>query len=129
MQRKNNQTLAELFNLPKNNGRLFMPKGERVAGCLLAPVLIAFFSYVRTELVSVIGNGTADIAVRIFLEEMYLVFILFTGLAWIWCLFRPLWIERLLDFSVRKLVFLFQIIVTAPIVLLIMAIIYNFLPH
>lgn len=106
-----------------------MSKGERIVGGLFAPVLILFFSYVRVTLVSIMGNGLADVAVRIFLEEMYLVFIVFTGLAWVWCLFKPLWIERLLDFTARKLVLLFRIIMAAPIVILIAAAIFNLLPH
>ena len=106
-----------------------MPKGERVMGSIFAPVLIVFFSYVRGNLVGMIGKGLADTAVRIFLEEMYLSFILFCMLTFVWCLFRPCWIERLLEFSVRKLLLALQVILVVPYVTLIAAAIFNLLNH
>jgi len=106
-----------------------MPKGERVMGSIFAPVLIIFFSYVRGNLIGLIGDNVADIAVRIFLEEMYFSFILFCILTFVWCLFRPHWIERLLEFSVRKLVLVLQVIMVVPYIILIAAMIFNLLTH
>jgi hypothetical protein len=101
---KSNGTLAGLLDLSRHNGKLAMARGERILGIILAPVLILFFPHVRAGLVGMIGNGLVDIAVRIFLDEMYLRFALFAGLAFIWCLCRPRGIEWLLELSVRKLV-------------------------
>ena len=116
-----------MFHLPKRDGRIVMPRGERAVGIIFAPILIIFFSYVRTELVALIGHGLVDTAVRIFLEEMYVTFTLFTVLTFVWCIFQPRWIERLLEFSIRKLVLLFQTIMVVPYLILIAAAALNLL--
>jgi hypothetical protein len=125
----NSRSLAELFNLSKQDGRLVLAKGERIIGIILAPVLIVFFSHARTGLLGMMGRGWVDVAVRIFLEEMFISFTLCVGLAFIWCLIRPRWIERLLEVSTRKLVLVLQVILTAPYLILIAAAVFNLLHH
>jgi len=127
--KQSNSDLAELFNLPKRDGRLAITKGERIAIICFAPILIVFFSYVRSGLIEMIGNGIADKVVRIFLEELYITFLAFVFLALILCFFRPLWLERLLMVSVRKLVLVLQFIYVLPFILLACFALYSYLTH
>lgn len=95
----------------------------------LAPALIAFFSYVRSGLIEMIGNGFADKAVRIFLEELYITFLVFIFLAFVFCFFRPLWLEKILTVSVKKLILVLQFIYVVPFILLACLAFYSYLNH
>lgn len=84
--------------------------------------MIVFFTYVRSGLLDLIGDELMDTIVRVFLEELFLAFLLFSFLALVWFLFQPRWLEMLLELSVHKIVVLIQIMFASQCVLLVLAV-------
>ncbi len=80
-------------------------------------------------MVEVLGTAFADLAVRIFLEEMFITFSVFVLLAFTYCFVQPRWLETLLTTATGKLVFVIELIYLVPFVILILAAVLNLLPY
>jgi hypothetical protein len=116
-----NSDLARLFALRKSNGRFEMSKTDRIIMLVLAPPLVVLFAFVRKSLVRQLGKGYLDLAVRFFLEELFITFLIFSVLAFVYCLFQPKWLERILESAVGKIVLVVEFIYLAPFIILLLS--------
>ena len=120
-----NSDVARIFTLTKWNGTLVVSKADKATMIVLAPLLIVFFCYVRSSLIEMLGHGFADVAVRIFLEEMYVTFLAFVLLAFIRCFLSFKWLDALLAIATGKLILVVELIYLSPFMILGLAAIVN----
>ncbi len=120
-----NSDLVKVFTPTKWNGRLLVSKADKAIMVVLAPLLIGFFMYVRGSLLEILGNGFADKAVRIFLEEMYLTFLAFVVLAFARCFLSFKWLDTLLATATGNLILAVELIYLSPFIILALAAIFS----
>ena len=123
--KKINSDFAEMFNPAKRNGRLVLSKGDKILIVCFAPILIAFFTYIIFVVEDLLGKGLVDNAVRIFLVELYVSFLIFLLLTFLLCFFQPRWLENLLAKSAHKLALVIEVIYLSPYIILIVYAIYS----